>query len=70
MKDKNGNKKPLYLKLASATQIRRHIKIRADATPFDPNFRDYFEKRERDRKSRYASNNKAVSTGLRIIQPY
>lgn len=70
VKDKNGNKKPLYLKHASETKIRRHIKIRADATPFNPKFREYFEEREKDRKSRYSISNKTDSAGLRIIQPY
>jgi RNA-directed DNA polymerase len=27
------------------TAIRRHVKIKADANPFDPRWRDYFEER-------------------------
>jgi RNA-directed DNA polymerase len=36
--------KPIWLKLACAsdTKIRRHLKIRADANPFDPCWQDYF----------------------------
>lgn len=39
--------KPIWLKLvyASDTKIRRHLKIRADANPFDPYWQDYFAER-------------------------
>jgi RNA-directed DNA polymerase len=39
--------KPIGLKLARAsdTKIRRHLKIRADANPFDPRWQDYFADR-------------------------
>jgi len=39
--------KPVWLKLAHAneTQIRRHLKIQADANPFDPDWHDYFAER-------------------------
>lgn len=39
--------KPIWLKLAYATntKIRRHVKIRADANPFDPNWHNYFVER-------------------------
>lgn len=66
IKDKNGKQKPLYLKKASGTKIRRHIKIQAKANPFDPLYKGYFEKREMDRKSRAAAD----SAGLMTIQPY
>lgn len=38
---------PLWLKLVYPTQtsIRRFVKIRMDANPFDPDWRDYFEDR-------------------------
>jgi hypothetical protein len=36
--------KPLY-NLKSKTIIKRHVKIRADATPYDSNYHDYFDKR-------------------------
>lgn len=37
----------VYVKLAKAsdTKIRRHIKIKAEANPFDPAYESYFEKR-------------------------
>ena len=39
--------KPIWLKLARAseTKIRRHVKIRAEANPFDPDWQDYFAER-------------------------
>ena len=44
-KDKKGKKKQLYLLRASDTPIVRHIKIRADATPYDPEYKPYFSDR-------------------------
>lgn len=70
VKDKEGNKKILYLKLAAETLIRRHIKIRAEANPFNPYFKEYFQKREKERKARSKSIKAAKSAGLRHIQPY
>ena len=40
----------MRLAKASDTPIRRHIKIRKDANPFDPNWTEYFEERERLKK--------------------
>jgi RNA-directed DNA polymerase len=49
VKVKNRSGKHYFLDLFSATQlpIRRHIKIRAEANPYDPQYADYFSKRER-----------------------
>lgn len=46
-------KKDVYLDLHSAayTPIRRHIKIKSAATPYDPQFKEYFLKRQRHRKN-------------------
>ena len=35
--------------------IRRHVKVRSEANPFDPKDSDYFEKRKADRQRRYTS---------------
>ena len=70
VKDKNGKKKPLYLKNACDTKIRRHVKIKSAATPFDLLFKDYFKKRDEDRKRRQTISNYSDTAGLRIIQPY
>jgi RNA-directed DNA polymerase len=39
--------KPMWLRLvyAGETKIRRHIKIRKDANPFDPQWKSYFKER-------------------------
>ena len=45
----NRKRKPYILKLRRAADVPivRHIKIKADANPFDPAYQDYFLKRER-----------------------
>lgn len=70
IQDKNGKKKPLFLKRAIDTKIRRHIKIIANANPFDPLYKDYFVKRESERKRRCKLSYDTELTGLKIIQPY
>jgi RNA-directed DNA polymerase len=47
-KTSSGNRKAAFLDLfeASSVPIKRHIKIRSDANPFDPQFKEYFEQRE------------------------
>ena len=46
-KDKDGKIKPVYLRRAIDTKIRRHVKIRGVATPFNPEFKEYFEIRDK-----------------------
>ena len=43
---KNGEKKQVFLISAHKTPIRRHIKIKGEAHPFDPQFKDYFKRRK------------------------
>lgn len=69
-KDKTGNQKLLYLKNASDTKIRRHVKIKSAATPFNPLYKEYFEQREQERIRRKNIINDSNSAGLRTIQPY
>lgn len=47
----NNNISHLDLFMASSVPIKRHVKIRADANPFDPKFSDYFKSRDRKRKT-------------------
>ncbi len=68
--DKAGNKKKLYLKNAAETRIRRHKKILATANPFDPQFKEYFQKREKERKTRENVTENSKYAGLKFIQPY
>lgn len=70
IKDKEGKNKTLFLKRAIDTKIRRHTKIVAKANPFDPFYKDYFAKREQERKRRCKLSNNTELTGLTIIQPY
>lgn len=50
VKDKDGNHQYLDLVSAVKTPIKRHIKIRAVANPYDPEFKDYFEQRKKSGK--------------------
>jgi len=43
--DSSGSTDNLTLVKASKTKIRRHIKIKAEANPFDPRWETYFEER-------------------------
>ena len=45
LNDSDGKRKRLTLVKAGDTPIRRHIKIKGDANPFDPNWESYFEDR-------------------------
>jgi len=49
---KNKEDKPTILELIEAgkTPIKRHIKIKATATPYDPAYQEYLEKRIKKRK--------------------
>lgn len=70
IKDKEGRQKPLYLKNAADTKIRRHVKIKSEATPFNPIYKDYFKKRDEEQKRRRTIINYNDSAGLKTIQPY
>ena len=37
----------IYLRRSVDTKIRRHVKIRGVATPFNPDFKEYFKIRDR-----------------------
>jgi RNA-directed DNA polymerase len=49
IKDRDGKAKNIDLFDIGQVKIVRHAKIRANATPYDPNFAEYFQQRE-DRK--------------------
>jgi RNA-directed DNA polymerase len=44
--DKSGRKQLIHLRKAMDVKIRRHFKIRRDAHPFAPEFRQYFKLRD------------------------
>lgn len=70
IKDKEGKPKLLYLKSAADTKIRRHVKVKSEATPFNPLYKDYFKKRNEEQKRRQTIINYHNSAGLKTIQPY
>jgi len=45
----NGGPRTLALLLASDTRIVRHVRVKADANPFDPRWASYFAQRKRAR---------------------
>jgi RNA-directed DNA polymerase len=48
MYDDQGQPFEIRLLSASATPIRRHVKVQSEANPYDPVYETYFEKREGD----------------------
>jgi len=51
-KIRNPNSPPTFISLmsAGAVKIKRHVKIRAASTPYDPAFKDYLTKRANSKK--------------------
>ena len=52
IEDKSGKKYNLDLIEIAKTPIKRHIKIKGDATPFDPAFSEYIAQRLERRKNK------------------
>ena len=50
--DKNSKVNYLDLAEIAHTPIRRHVKIKANATPFDPAYEEYFRIRQARRKEK------------------
>jgi RNA-directed DNA polymerase len=50
IRNPQGEATPLDLFRAASIPITRHVKIRAEATPYDPAFADYFASRLRSRR--------------------
>jgi RNA-directed DNA polymerase len=55
IKDAKGRKTHLDLVEINNTLIKRHIKIKADANPYDPTYQDYFAQRLLKRKEKRLS---------------
>jgi RNA-directed DNA polymerase len=43
--EKNGETHEVQLRTAASTPIQRHVKVRKDANPYDPDWEPYFEHR-------------------------
>lgn len=63
-RDNEGQNKTLILRSAMDTKIWRHTKIKADATPFNPGFKEYFEKRRKDMQRWLKTLRKSGLAGL------
>jgi RNA-directed DNA polymerase len=59
--DKEGGKKQVYLCHARDIPIRRHVKVKYDAHPYDPEWEPYWENRWQQRM-------KETSRGRKIVQ--
>ena len=62
-KGKTKEDNPNLLKFASDTRIVKYVKIKADANPYDPAFKDYFQ--ERKFKQRRFKTSRAIHSSLR-----
>jgi len=60
VKDKEGKNSFLDLFKAVHVRIRRHVKVRAEATPYDPKYKDYFLNRKRGRKILQTQNQREL----------
>jgi RNA-directed DNA polymerase len=60
--------KPIWLRLvyAGETKIRRHVKIRRDANPFDPQWQPYFTERAFHKKSGLTRRKARIKT---VVKP-
>jgi RNA-directed DNA polymerase len=47
-RDSEGSPQKVWLWSANRTPIRRHVKVKGEANPYDPAYETYFEKREGD----------------------
>jgi len=52
-------KRRVELLRASQIHIKRHVKVRSDANPFDPHYDDYFAGRKADRQRRHIGGSAA-----------
>lgn len=67
IKEKKGNKIPFYLYQACKTPIARHIKIKGEANPFNPKFKDYFKLRDKTNNTRLTSSNSRSGLNTRLL---
>jgi RNA-directed DNA polymerase len=49
LRDSQGRPHPIQLMTAGRVRIIRHVRIRSDANPYDPNEEEYFEERQQRR---------------------
>jgi RNA-directed DNA polymerase len=66
VKTKTGNR-PLDLFKAASLPIRRHVKIRAEANPYDPQYASHFRERERTKKRLHAMDKEFLNPTLKHL---
>jgi RNA-directed DNA polymerase len=66
VKDKNGNPRTYELIKAHSIHIQRHIKIRGDANPFDPEHQQYFRVRRVKPKAIPVSVAEEICSGITV----
>lgn len=52
MENGKGEQRQIYLRRASSTRIRRHIKVMAAVNPYDPEWREYLQRRHSSEEHR------------------
>jgi len=62
-KSKINEENLLTLKFASAISIKRHVKIQAEATPYNPKYKEYFKQRD-SRHQKKQANRRTTNKGL------
>jgi len=60
-KGKSKEQNPHTHKFVTDIRIKRHVKIRADATPYDPEYKDYFKERKQNKNQ---TDCRTVKNGL------
>ena len=65
VKNKKGDYSFLDLFTASQLPIRRHVKIRAEANPYDPQYVEYFSERERLKSKRRIQDQEFLNPKLK-----
>jgi len=67
VKNKKGNYSFLDLFTASKLPIRRHVKVRAEANPYDPRYVEYFCERERLKSKRRIQDQALLNPKLKDL---
>lgn len=68
VKNKQGEHSFLDLFKASQLPIRRHVKIKAEANPYDPQYTDYFLERERSKRILRIQDQEFLKPSLKGLQ--
>ena len=67
---KNGEKRQVLLRKASATPIRRHVKVRNRFNPYDPEWQAYRSQRDRKGTREYPSQGSKDNPAHEAWEPF